>query len=266
MFYKSLERFYRQFSYERVVNAYLKDKNEYVVLAENFVENLYFFIYELDTKHKYFLIIENIKNPIIKELKTLKNKDGYIVVSKKDFSQKISLKIRKKLAKRGICFTVENGLKCNKYFCLHRLVACLYFDCIGLEVHHINKNTLCNSILNLVPLTPDFHKLVDNDLKNGENFAKDVQNHLFSKKKKRNQTVANSDNVICEILKYKTCGFPTPKIIDKIQKYAKKSKIYEILNFYYYLEDFIKWLKIQHNQCFSEFYGKSKNGLFANSA
>ena len=45
MFYKSLERFYRQFSYERVVNAYLKDKNEYVVLAENFVENLYFFIY-----------------------------------------------------------------------------------------------------------------------------------------------------------------------------------------------------------------------------
>ena len=133
-------------------------------------------------------------------------------------------------------------------------------------MHHINKNTLCNSILNLVPLTLDFHKLVDNDLKNGENFAREVQNHLFTKNQKRNLTVANSSNVICEILKYKIFGLTPYQIIDKMKKYVKKSKIYQILKFYYYSKDFLKWLEFQHNQYFPGFYGKFKNGLFLDSA
>lgn len=259
----TLQNAYHQFMRKRITQKYLSDFDNLLVLGENFIDNYYFIIFETHKdKYKVYIIVENIDMPVFQELKVILNGDKYAVVDKSNFSKILPLKIRKKLAKRGLCSTVDIGLKTNKYFCLHRLIACLYFNCLNLQVHHINKNISDNHISNLVPLTTDFHKVVDNDLRNGEAFAKNTQFQLLNKCKKFNLTVANNENILKEIIELKNASISIKEIINKLKRFIKKSKVYEICNFFYYSKEFIKWLELQSNCEFSQFYGKCHNFWF----
>ena len=252
-----LKEQYRHYMRKLICEKYLKDPERLTILGENFVERFYFVVFETTgDKYKRLIIIENIDNPIFKELKILKNPDGYIVVNKADFAKIISKNIRKKLAQRGICSSIEIGLKANKYLCFHRLIACLYYKCLESEIHHINKDVADNSIINLVPLSKSLHRLIDNDLKNGENFARDTQFHVLKKSTKFNNTVASYDNVQKDIITLKNDDFSVKKIAKKLNRYIKKSKVYEIYNFYYYSKNFIEWLKTFSYMDFPEKYGK----------
>ena len=256
----ALKEQYKRFLHSFVVEKHLKKFSEIKILGENFIENCYFLIFEvLEEKQTYFLIIENIEKPIFEKLKAIKNPDNYMVVNKKHFAQIVPIKIREKLAKRGLCSNFEIGMKKNKYFCLHRFVACLYFNCIGFEVHHINKNPCDNHYLNLVPLKPAYHKLVDSDLQNGELFAKDEQQHLLGRSYKSYRTVANNDSLLNEFINLKNQNFSMKEIASKLNRYLKKSKIYELNLFFYYSKGFQKWLETLANIEFSEDYGKFKN-------
>lgn len=252
----SLKELYQLFLIYFINSKYFEDINNINILGANFIDNLFIVVFQKN--NRIFIIIENILTPIFIELKQVKNKDGYITIDKNFYSKVIPQKIREKLAKRGLCLTYATGMKNNKSLCLHRLITCLYFNCINKEVHHINKNKIDNYITNLIPLDAISHKRIDNDLLNGVNFAINEQEQLKSKLKKTRTTLANNEQILYEILSLKNKQLPVKKII-KIIKKIRKSKIYEIINYFYYSNEFKIWLKMQQNQTFQELYGKFFN-------
>lgn len=255
----SLKWLYRFFLRAYVENNYISKYKNALILGENFLGSYYVVIFEnfevLEVKR--FLLIENISQPILLELKTMPNADGYITISKKHFSSNLPKKIIKSFANRGYTSTIEIGLKTNKSFCWHRLVACLYYNCLEKEVHHIMlEDKTCNDITNLIPLKKDFHNNLHKiDLAFATSLAKNEQTILRKKSFNEKQTVANNNELLLNILKLKNTGMKSKLIVLKMQKLIKKSKIYEILSFYYYSKEFLKWLKIQQEQCFTELYG-----------
>lgn len=258
----SLKEQYQNFLHSFIIEKYLKNFGKIKILGKNFIENYYFLIFEtIEQNQTYFLIIENINNPIFEKLKVIKNPDNYIVVDKRHFTEIVPIKIRKKLAKRGLCSSFEIGMKANKYFCLHRLVACLYFNCIGFEVHHINKNPSDNYFLNLVPLKTSHHKLIDADLQNGELFAKEEQFYLLNKLKKNYKTVASNKDVLNEFLNLKNKNYSLKEILRKLKRYLKKSKIYELNLFFHYSNEFKNWVITLADMDFPEDYGKIEKVL-----
>ena len=199
---------------------------------------------------KRFLLIENIKVPIILELQKQPHKEGYITINKADLANNIPLKLRKILAQRGLASNEEIGMKTNKRFCWHRLVACLYYNCIGRFVHHIYKNSLdTNDITNLIVVDEKQHKSIDNDKKNcirrGLKIQKILKDELFKQPK---QTLANNDNIILKILELKKQGHSNKKIIKKLQSKIKQTKIYEHVKTFFYVDDFLKWLESKQNK------------------
>lgn len=151
-----------------------------------------------------YIIIENIKNPICAEIKQVFNKNGYITSTKNTLKSIISSSIFKKLIKRGLYKNIESGLnKTDNRFSIHRLVSCLYYSILGLEVHHLSKRTNENHIWNLVPLESSIHDEVDNaEIIKGFYIALE-QEEIIQKQqfKSIKQTVACNKNLILEILK-----------------------------------------------------------------
>ena len=178
---------------ELIFKSYLKNYESVEILGQNFLENLFVTVFETKKQNSTFryLLIENIKKSVVYELKILPNLDGYIVFCKQDYARKIPLNIRKKFAKKGIAMTHERGLKNNKSLCFHRLVASLYYNCLNLEIHHIDKNKHNNFFENLVPLTAQKHKEIENcfelSLKEKENLTNKTKNKI---------TLAKNDNLI----------------------------------------------------------------------
>lgn len=255
----SLKTLYRFFLRAYVENNYISKYKNALILGENFLGSYYVVIFENFEvlKVKRFLLIENISQPILLELKPTPNTDGYITMSKKHLNKNLPKKIIKSFASRGYASTIEIGLKTNKSFCWHRLVACLYYNCLGKEIHHIMpEDKTCNDITNLVPLKKHFHNNLHKlDLAFATSLARNEQTILRKKSFKENITVANNDELLWEILKLKNTGMKPKSIILIFHKLIKKSKIYEILSFYHYSKEFVIWLKIQQKQCFTELYG-----------
>ena len=255
----SLKTLYRFFLRAYVENNYISKYKNALILGENFLGSYYVVIFENFEvlKVKRFLLIENISQPILLELKPTPNTDGYITMSKKHLNKNLPKKIIKSFASRGYASPIEIGLKTNKSFCWHRLVACLYYNCLGKEIHHIMPEDItCNDITNLIPVNKSFHTSLHNmDLSLSISLAREVQSVLRRKYYTEKQTVASNAELIFQILKLKNDGINPNQIIKKVKRSIKKSKVYEILSIFYYSKSFIEWLETQENKEFTELYG-----------
>ena len=108
---------------------------------------------------KYYVIVENIEKPIHFELKTVSHIDKYVVFSKNDLKNNIPNDLYNLLVKRGLYNSAETGYSKNNSRCGHyRLVACLYQNILGKEIHHIYKNIGLNDITNIVPIEKPLHE------------------------------------------------------------------------------------------------------------
>ena len=197
-----------------------------------------------------FILIENIKEPIILELNKQPHREGYITINKADLANNIPYKLLKILAKRGLASSEEIGLRTNKRFCWHRLVACLYYNCIGKFVHHIHKDSRnINDITNLIVLNEIEHKSIDNDrinyLERGLEIQKNLKDNFFKPNK---QTLANNDHIILKILILKKKGLNNRRIIKKLKTKIKQTKVYEHIKTFFYIDDFLRWLESEQNK------------------
>lgn len=257
---------YRDFLREYIDKKYLQQYNNLIVLAENFVDNYYVVLFETQEDTLYhtmpvihrFILVENIEEPIIKELKALPHPDGYITMSKAELAKIVGDKLYNKLVCRGIATTKEIGYRKNNRFSWHRLVACIYYNCLDKEVHHINKVRIDNNIKNLIPLEKQEHAQIENlDEENARNLALDILCSLKAKLKRKRQTVANNVDLIHEILECSMCGYKTTKLIKKYRHYIKKSSIYEIVKKGYYFSMFLYWLQNKEQQAWGRLNGNS---------
>ena len=115
-------------------------------------------------KH-FYVIEENVKNPKLFELETYKYKDDYIRFNQNSLRNFLGKKSFRAMLKNGLFMTKKNRTY-NASIPIQRLIGCLYSDITGLEMHHINKDKLNNSFVNLVPLNSDVNTKIDNLPKN----------------------------------------------------------------------------------------------------
>lgn len=246
---------YRQFLREYVDKKYLQHQKNVTVLGENFVDNYYVVLFEIQEDSLYhpmpethrFILVENVGSPLIAELKLVPNSDGYVTMNKANLSNIVGKKLYRKFANRGIAMTTEIGLRLNNRFCWHRLVACLYYcDCLENEIHHINEDITDNNINNLIPLKKSEHNIIKKDKAHGRNFAIGIQEQEKAKAfKKKRETVASNDELILDVIELSMCGYTVNKIIKKFNKRIQKSSIYKIIKKIYYKKEFVFWLQNQ---------------------
>lgn len=191
----------------------------------------------------YYLIIENCKSASSLKLNSKTNNDGYIVFNRFCIEKNISKSLFKKLLKRGLYMNEkarENVNNLDNLFSLQRLVSCIIEDISNKQVHHINKSVKNNSILNLLPMTKAEHSLLNKDI---DYIAKG--NILFNEhfKQRVNNTICTNDSIIWNFLECKIQGKSVKQLKRKF-KNLSKSKLYEIQSYFYYQEDYIKWLKM----------------------
>ena len=191
----------------------------------------------------YYLIIENCKSANYLKLNSSTNNDGYIVSNRFCIEKYMNKSLFKKLLKRGLYMSIdarENVKNLDNLFSLQRLASCIADDISSKEVHHINKSVTNNSILNLLPMTKAEHSLLGNDC---DYITKG--NKLFNEhfKQRVNNTIGTNDLLIWDFLECKIQGKSVKQLKRKF-KNISKSKLYEIQSYFYYLEDYIKWLKM----------------------
>ena len=114
----SLKTLYRLFLRAYVENNYISKYKNALILGENFLGSYYVVIFENFEvlKVKRFLLIENISQPILLELKPTPNTDGYITMSKKHLNKNLPKKKNKRIDSRGNTSTIENSMKTKKKF------------------------------------------------------------------------------------------------------------------------------------------------------
>jgi len=226
------------------------------VVGERLIEGYYIALLESTSSDRY-IIVENIDKPFVKELKTTLNNDGYVVFKRKDLADIIPRGLYKNLINRGLTMTKERGMCINdKQCCWHRLVACLYYNCLGKEVHHINKDILSNEIMNLIPLPNDKHKIIDKDDRNGYNFSIAIQQQKIKKLNSKRNTLANNDAIIKQVLLLKAQGLKPRTIVKMMSSKICKSKVYQMLKMFYYAKEFLYKLEYREAEMFIDFYGK----------
>jgi hypothetical protein len=147
----------------------------------------------------YFILIENIKEPILIELKKDFNKGGYVVFRKKNLD-KLPKAVKQKLIKNGLYKKLSSGHNgYNNLFLLHRLVLCLYINIVDFFVHHIHNHVLINNICNLVKVTQEKHDEIEALGKEaGMAEAYNEQQKMFSRSR---STLAQNAELVLNILK-----------------------------------------------------------------
>ena len=83
-------------------------------------------------KKNYYIIVENVKNPIIKKLEILKGNNGYVIFKQSSLFKIIGNKLFKQLLKRGLFMTPKKDRNNEAFISIQRLI----------------KNTVCKSLLN----------------------------------------------------------------------------------------------------------------------
>ena len=258
---------YRKFLREYVDKKYLQQYKNVTVLAENFVNNAYIVLFEIQEDFSFhhmpavrrYILVENVSKPILSELKLVPNSDGYITMNKSVLAQILGEKLYKCLAQKGLAMTEETALSLNNRFCWHRLVACIYYNCIGKEIHHINKDVTDNNINNLVPLKKNEHQTIEKmDSENCKNISLWYQDQEKIKRRRKRETIASNDNVIKEIIESFLLGDSVSKIVKKLNRRIKKSSVYKIIGRFHYAKEFLFWLHNQEQQACKRLYGNSK--------
>ena len=187
---------------------------------------------------KRFLIIENIKNPMIIELKFFSNNSNYLVCPLSELSQ-LPNRIKKLILKQGLFMTEKaDREKYNPLITLHRLV--------------IDKNKRNNHISNLFPITQEENNKYElleeqEQVKIGKDQYKKFiqkQNHI---KLNRRNTLSNNNDLQKDILLFSVDN-SIKRVIKKFRTKIKTPQtIRNIIHYYFYAEAFINWLKTFNN-------------------
>ena len=256
-----LKALYRTFIRAKVNQEHIIQNPQYCILGENFIRNQYFMVIadvndSNDPKtFNYHLLIENPPQPDILALKVcdvnakyIKTRRDYIISKRSDIFQT--------LVKQGFYFSQEKAYGQYNSTCLiHRLTACLYENITGLEIHHNNKEKTFNAITNLTPLPKEIHEPLDK--KQGEEFVLETEQYhnAFRQRvfREKRNTLASRDNIIFDILQYLHDGKSVVEINKILKGKIGCTKIQEIKNYYFYLDDFFKYLYSRATSNFSAF-------------
>ena len=156
---------------------------------------------------KLYIVIENTKESFANELEILPNpqNDGYVRSEKYNLQELIPSKLYIKLVKNGLFELETTGFNGNNSpYGIHRLIMCLYNNCINNRVHHIDLNRSNNIICNLINGSKTWHDTIHNKMnkKEGLKESKRMQDELKRKlfKKDRN-TLSNNLELIQEIFR-----------------------------------------------------------------
>lgn len=148
---------------------------------------------------KRYILIENIKEPILVELAEGSNGSGYIVFPKSNLD-KLPQGLRIKLINNGLYKSIESAKNSfDSYFNLHRLVLCLKQNIVGFIVHHIVNNPEINNICNLLKVTEKEHTYIHglgNEVGQAESYKKQGE-----QVKKSRATLAKNYELVLKILK-----------------------------------------------------------------
>lgn len=203
-----------------------------------------------------YIIIENTSHQICARIAVTKNQYGYIIGLKNDLKKIFPAKLLDRLFKNHLYQNIESAYNdYNNYWSLQRLVCSLYTKICDRVVHHINKLKMVNNITNLLPVTKEEHIQLEDYDEDGM-LARKMQAAFKRKSNRcRNQTVANNDDVILQILKLASEGISKNDIVKTMSKYVKKSSVYAILKDFFYGKEFV--LTIENNDIIdvSEFNG-----------
>jgi len=206
---------------------------------------------------KYYVVICNLKNNICFELPVNVQANNYARFYKNSLKHSIPLKLYKKLIKRGLFLNLSVGNNSKNSECtIHRLVACLYYKCLGKEIHHISKNKTENHICNLIPVSKKLHIHLDNIDMESNLYNSELEQIELLKKLKSRTTLAKNDGLIYEILENFSKGSTILELIQQYKCKVKKSTIYNLVAKYILFEDFIIWLESHALTCNEELNGK----------
>ncbi|MBR6162411.1 hypothetical protein IKQ26_00765 [bacterium] len=200
-----------------------------------------------------FLIVENIKNPIILELKVFHNNSNYMVFLFSELKSKLSKKILSKLLKSGLFMTNKDRDKYNPLVAFHRLVVCIKTNINGLTIHHIDKNKQNNSLDNLLPTTQTDNnefELLEEDVRLQKGKS-DLLNYKIQKsfnESKHKRTLSNNEELHKDIISF-SLNNSIQKTIARFNNKIKTSQtIRSIIHYYFYAKDFLNWLKVHYTK------------------
>jgi len=232
------------------------------ILGDGFLGHYYIVVYKASDflspfLFRYYVLIENIKKPIIVELKRASHVDNYVVFMKKNLRDNIPVDLYNSFVERGLCSNIENGRKeADLRVGIYRVVLCLYQNILGQDIHHIYKDIELNDITNIVPLEVSPHKRIDKiEIEKGIAESLAIQKEQKCKIFKEKQTLANNKEIILELLKMKLQQISPKDIALKMKNKIGRSKVYEHLRFFFYNEIFSKWLENKTEQELSELNG-----------
>ena len=190
------------------------------------------------------MLVENIEKPILIELEQVPHSENYVVFLKNNLRGKLPPALFNKLARNGLYSTIENGIKeDDTRFGLNRLIACLYQNILGLQVHHIDKKLHWNDVTSIVPIDKDKHNWI-HSLLNGEDIVESRKLQAEQKNKifKRRHTLASNNDLVFELIKMKSQNMKPKEIIKLLKGKLKKSTIYANIKYFFYPNEFLKWI------------------------
>lgn len=156
---------------------------------------------------KLYILIENFNGASVHEIEILPNpqNDGYIRFGKYNLQDLVPSKLYNDLVKNGLFEGKTTGTNGYNSPCgVHRLVMCLYDNCMNNKVHHIDKNRSNNNICNIINGSTIWHKGLHGTMSNKEAKAEAInkQNKLKSKLfRKKRTTLSNNKKLIQEIFR-----------------------------------------------------------------
>lgn len=254
-----LKILYKTFIREKINSLYIADNSNCKILGENFVDKYYMLIMEdwnLNKNHRkpdFHLIIENCINPEVLTFKYINRNDRYVRIEKQIVQNH---EVFKYLVKQGLFLnpsTADN--ENNSQILVHRLVLCLYDNICGFECHHGDKVKNNNGISNLMPIEHFNHKKLDDaPTPKFEEQTKALQKEFITKifKAKRN-TLSSRDRIVFLVLTELNSGMSVAQIAKKYAKKIKETTIRKIKNYYFYCDEFLKYLYFRITTGFSPF-------------
>lgn len=243
-----LKNLYHGYIKARVNEEYVFNNPNAMVMGENMLNGYYFLL--LDDWNisfsQVYLIVENCKTPCCIKVTTKEpNPHSYCTFRKSVLKNFVPSRAFNTLINNGLYKDFTKAISpMDNLTSVHRLNMCLYTDIKDLEVHHNNKIKTNNYIANLTPVEEKLHDYLDM-LPEPEFSALTNKLHFEFKQslcKQRRDSVANRDEVVLDILLLLWKGFSPIEIEKKLNGRVHKSKIYEIKNYYFYLDEFLEYL------------------------
>lgn len=242
-----LRRLYRVFMWQKITATRIQKETDELLNA-GFVDNFYVvLIQDKQQPLKHKLIVANDGTITTVTINAIKNNTGYLIFNIKEL-EKIPVKCLKKMNNNGLFMTDRKRTDYKPYTSIHRLSYCISDNCKGYEIHHINKQINNNKRRNLVKVTSTINKQFEEVWLKDETMKMIVEGHKLNweqveKKMNIKRYLTNNDRLELEIVKY-SINHTTKETIKQFKKVIKTpQKIREIINFYYYKDEFIKWLE-----------------------